>query len=117
MSAEALAMTREREMRGFGMMNNPLFTYMNPMFFMFHMGIPLYPQSLTPRDMLGNFVRKQKYGHGESWRDMARGLGQSMVGGTQRFFRPDLLYRQVYCGRCSRGGLRGRGCMCGTTLY
>ncbi len=116
-SAEALAMTREREMRGFGMMNNPLFTYMNPMFFMFHMGIPLYPQSLTPRDMLGNFVRKQKYGHGESWRDMVRGLGQSMVGGTQRFFRPDMLYRQVYCGKCGRGGIRGRRCICGTTMY
>ncbi len=116
-SAESLAIMREREMRGFGMMNNPLFTYISPVWFPFHMGIPVYPQTLTPRDLLGNFIRKQKYGHGESWRDMARGLGQSMASGTQMFFRPDLLYRQVYCGKCGRGGIRARKCACGTTLY
>ncbi|MBD3209934.1 hypothetical protein GF318_00980 [Candidatus Micrarchaeota archaeon] len=116
-SAEALALRRDQELRGFGAMQNPLMGWANPIAFMWHMPVPLYPTSLTPRDMVSNYVRRAKEGrrggYGQGLKSTARSLGR----GTSRLMQPHKLHMVVYCPRCSRAGVRGSRCSCGTVLY
>jgi len=116
-SAEALSLRRDQELRGFGAMQNPLYGWANPLAFIWHAPVPLFPQSLTPKDIIGNAVKKHKHGHGGSWEQSVSAAGTSVARGTKRFFQPHLIARQVYCPKCGRGGLRGATCQCGQTLY
>jgi hypothetical protein len=116
-SAEALALRRDQELRGFGVMQNPLYGWANPVAFMWHTPVPLFPQSASPKDLISNVVRKHKYGQGGSWRDSVQRAGQGIGKGTKKFFQPHLVARTVYCPRCSKSGIRGSSCPCGQALY
>ncbi len=116
-SAEALSLRRDQELRGFGAMQNPLYGWANPLAFLWHAPVPLFPQSLTPKDIIGNAVKKHKHGHGGSWEQSVANAGTGVARGTKRLLQPHLIARQVYCPKCGRGGLRGATCQCGQTLY
>jgi hypothetical protein len=116
--AEALAMRREQELRGFGVMQNPLFGWANPLAFIWHTPVPLFPQSASPKDIVSKMVAKHKHGGGGgSWAASVGNVGESLARGTKNLMRPDLISRQVWCPRCSRSGMRGARCSCGQTLY
>ncbi len=116
-SAEALAINREQQLRGFGVMQNPLYGWANPLAFVWHAPIPLMPSSATPKDIVANMMRKHKTGHGESWGDTMRSVGESVKKGAKDFVSPGMLHRVVYCPKCSRSGYRGSRCSCGQSLY
>lgn len=119
-SAEVLAMTRERELRGFGITQNPLFGWASPVGFAWHMPVPFYPQSATLKDITAGMVRRAKHpeaGGGGGWEAAVNRVGQSISTGTKKFFSPGALQRQCHCGRCGRSGMRGGTCVCGATLY
>ncbi len=117
-AGEALAMRREQELRGFGVMQNPLFGWANPLAFIWHTPVPLFPQSASPKDIVSNMVRKAKHGGGGgSWGASVSNVGESLARGTKKLMRPDQIGRQVWCPRCSRSGMRGARCSCGQTLY
>ncbi|MBN1169622.1 hypothetical protein JXA56_01225 [Candidatus Micrarchaeota archaeon] len=116
-SAEALAIRREEELRGFGIMQNPLYGWANPIAFLWHAPLPMMPSSLTPKDIVANAVRKHKYGQGGSWNDTMNQLGQNISKGTKDILSPHMLHRTVYCPSCGRSGYRGARCGCGKPLY
>lgn len=116
-SAEALALNREQQLRGFGVMQNPLFGWANPVAFLWHAPIPLMPSSATPKDIVANMIKKHKTGHGESWEDTIRGVSESVSRGAKDLASPHLLHRVAYCPKCSRSGYRGSRCSCGQPLY
>ncbi len=117
-AVEVLAMRREQELASFGMLNNPLYTFFNPLLFAYHMGVPGYPSTLSPKEMIYNFVNR--------WRnpDPSRkgGLEQSVNSLVQRggaalnrAVSPQMASRQRYC-RCGRSGQMGTMCACGLRL-
>ncbi|MBU0531958.1 hypothetical protein KKB44_00525 [Candidatus Micrarchaeota archaeon] len=116
-SAEALAMRRDQELRGFGAMQNPLFGWANPIAFLWHMPVPLYPTSLTPRDIVSNYVRRAKHGGGGSYADGLTGVANDLAKGTSKLVQPHRIHMVVYCPKCSRSGYRGSRCACGQVLY
>lgn len=118
-SGEALAMRREQELRGFNIITqNPLGTFLSPLGFMWHMGLPFVPSSISPKDMVTKMVRKYRHGErGASWEQKMSHVGESVANGAKKWMRPDLISRQVWCPRCSRSGIRGARCSCGQTLY
>jgi hypothetical protein len=116
-SAEALAIRRDQELRGFGAMQNPLMGWANPLAFVWHMPVPLYPTSATPRDIISSYVRRSKQGGGRSFGDSVSAMGQNISRGTKKMMQPHRMHMIVYCPRCSRSGFRGSRCVCGATLY
>jgi hypothetical protein len=116
-SAEALAIRRDQELRGFGVMQNPLYGWANPIAFMWHMPVPLYPTSATPRDIISKWVGRSKGYGGEGFSDSMRRVSESMGRGTKRFFQPHMVHRIVYCPRCYAANYRGSRCRCGQVQY
>lgn len=110
-SAEALAMRRDQELRGFGVLANSLFGWANPLGFIWHAPVPLMPQSLTPKEIVTKYVARSKHGYGgggfgDSMRSMAEGMGK----GVSRLVQPHKMSMVVYCPRCGTSNYRGSAC-------
>lgn len=116
-SAEALALRRDQELRGFGIMQNPIMGWANPLAFAYHMPVPVWPTGATPRDIISGYVRRSKEGRGGSFSDSLRGVAQGISSGTKRLMQPHKLSMTVYCQKCSKAGFRGSRCACGGILY
>lgn len=118
-SAEALAIRRDQEIRGFGVLQNSLFGWANPIAFLWHMPVPFAPSSLTPKDVVANWVRRSKHGggggnFGDGMRRMAEDMGQ----GASRFMQPHNIAKIGYCGKCGMSGYKGTACRaCKAPLY
>jgi hypothetical protein len=54
---EAHSIRRHQEMYMFGAMKNPVLGYSNPLAFLWHIPIPLWPQQFTPRDIVSNLMQ------------------------------------------------------------
>ncbi|MEW6748975.1 MAG: hypothetical protein AB1295_04680 [Candidatus Micrarchaeota archaeon] len=109
-SAEALAIKRDQEIRGFGIMQNSLFGWANPVAFLWHMPVPGFPQSLSPKEIVARRVARAKQGHGQSFGDAMRGMAESMGNGASRFFQPNKMSMVVYCPKCGMSNYRGSIC-------
>jgi len=109
-SAEALAIKRQQELMGFGVLQNPLYTWFNPLFFAYHMGVPGFPESMSPKELLTSYVNKHRKGGGggnivESFKDSMNRTGQAMG----RAFTPWKASMVKYC-RCGTPGYTGGSC-------
>lgn len=109
-SAEALAIRRDQELRGFGVLQNSLFGWANPVAFLWHMPMPIFPQSLTPKDIVSKYVSRSKYGHGEGFGAGVRRVAEDLARGTSRIMQPHRISMIVYCPRCGMSNYRGSVC-------
>ncbi|HSB46634.1 MAG TPA: hypothetical protein VLD37_01370 [Candidatus Bilamarchaeum sp.] len=118
-SAEALAIRRDQEIRGFGVLQNSLFGWANPVSFLWHMPVPGMPSSLTPKDIVANWVRRSKHGGGGgTFGDGVKRMAEDAAQGTSRFMQPHRISMIVYCPRCGTSGYRGSACKaCRAPLY
>ena len=117
-SAESLAIRRDQELRGFGILQNSLFGWANPVAFLWHMPLPGVPQSATPKDMVAKYVARHKFGQGGTFGDSMRRVGESISQGATRLTQPQNTHRVVWCPRCSTSGYRGSTCKnCRQALY
>ncbi|MDD5171913.1 MAG: hypothetical protein PHF60_02645 [Candidatus ainarchaeum sp.] len=109
-SAEALAIRRDQELRSFGVLQNSLFGWANPVGFIWHMPVPGFPSSLTPRDMATNYMQKSKTGHGRSFSDGIRRMAEGISQGASRMAQPGRMAMIVYCPKCGTPNYRGSSC-------
>jgi hypothetical protein len=118
-SAEALAIRRDQEIRGFGVLQNSLFGWANPVAFLWHMPVPGMPSSLTPKDVVANWVRRSKHGGGGgNFGDGVKRMAEDAAQGTSRFMQPHKISMIVYCAKCGCSGYRGSACKaCKAPLY
>ena len=63
-AAEAKAMRAEEELRGFGMLQNPLYSWFNPALFIWHSGLGFIPflPSLSPHELLQSYAQRKQRG-------------------------------------------------------
>jgi len=116
-SSEALAIKRQQELMGFGVTQNSLYTWFNPVLFAYHMGIPGFPESLSPKELLTSFVNKYRKGGGggnleSSMKDFMNRTGQAMG----RAFTPWKASMVKYCKCGSPGYSPGMCKKCGSRL-
>jgi hypothetical protein len=117
-SAEALAIRRDQEIRGFGVLQNSLFGWANPVAFLWHMPVPGMPSSLTPKDVVAKWVARSKHGHGGTFGDGVKRMAQDAAQGASRFVQPHKISMIVYCAKCGCSGYRGSACKaCKAPLY
>ncbi|NYZ73682.1 hypothetical protein H0O00_00910 [Candidatus Micrarchaeota archaeon] len=109
-SAEALSIRRTQELQSFGILQNALFGWANPVGFVWHMPIPGYPSGATPRDLASNYMQKAKTGHGRSFMDGIRSMAEGIGQGASRMAQPHKLAMVVYCPRCGTPNYRGSTC-------
>jgi hypothetical protein len=109
-SAEALALRRDQELRAFGMMANPIIGWANPISFLWHMPVPLFPQSLTPKEIAAKYVARSKHGYGESFGAGMKKMAEDMTQSAAKFFQPHKIVNIVYCPKCGMSNVRGSAC-------
>ncbi|MFN7991070.1 MAG: hypothetical protein U0R44_02825, partial [Candidatus Micrarchaeia archaeon] len=109
-SAEALAIRRDQEMRGFGVLQNSLFGWANPIAFLWHMPVPFTPQSLTPKDIVAKWVGRSKHGYGGNFGDGVRRMAEDLSQGTSKLVQPHKISMIVYCPKCGMSNYRGSRC-------
>lgn len=116
-SAEALAMKYEQESQRFGIMQNPVYGWFNPVLFAWHLPLPFWPSSMTFRDAATRYAARRKYGHEEPWSARVAQAAEDLASGIYRAATPWKGSMVVYCPKCGRSGYRGSMCICGTPLY
>jgi len=116
-AAEALALTRERELRHLGVAANPLYGWANPFAFLWHMPVAFVPSSITPKEIVSKWMLRAKGGQPASFTDSMRSFAERSTTGMKQFFQPDLRMRISQCGKCGRSNPRGAKCQCGSYMY
>jgi hypothetical protein len=112
----ALAMRREHELRGFGVLQNTIYGWFSPPLFLWH--LPLYPQ-ISPKELVTGIAQRIRFGGvrgnvGQMFKDMA----ERAYYATNRGITSWRSWRVVYCPVCQTAGYRGSVCRnCKTVLY
>ncbi len=72
-AGEAKAIRAEEELRGFGMLHNPLYAWFNPALFLWHSGFGLIPflPDYSPKEIIFNIREKRMKGEKFSIKEMA----------------------------------------------
>ncbi len=117
-SAEALGIRRSQELMAYGMWQNSLYGWANPLTFIYHLPLPFIPPSLSPKDIATNAVRKAKMKEpGRSWAagvgDMFRDAGQASL----RYMQPWKGAMVAFCPVCHKPNYKGSRCNCGGRVY
>jgi hypothetical protein len=118
-AAEQLAIRREQEMAQDGLLsNNTLGTWVNPLFFAYHMGVPGYPQALSPKVLLNKAVNRWRRGYSEgNIRDTVNDYTRRAANAMNRAIRPWKGSLHRYCRRCQTPGYTTTMCKsCGTLM-
>jgi hypothetical protein len=100
-SAEALAIRRQQELMGFGITQNTLYSWSNPLLFAWHMGVPGFPQSLSPKELMSTAVNRWRRGYSSgNLADGMKGYMKRAGGAMNRAFNPSMgsLHRWCHCG-------------------
>jgi hypothetical protein len=117
-SAEALAIRRQQELISFGVWQNSLYGWANPLAFAYHMPLPLVPPSMSPKEIATSAMRRAKMKDpgrrgsaavGDTFRD----AGQA----TLRFMQPWKGASVAFCPVCHKPGYKGARCSCGGRIY
>ena len=109
-SAEALSIRRTQELQSFGVLQNSLFGWANPVGFIWHMPVPGFPSGATPRDLASNYMQKAKTGQGRSFSDGLKRMAESVGQGASRIAQPHKMAMVVYCPKCGTPNYRGSTC-------
>ncbi|MFH0737692.1 MAG: hypothetical protein V1827_03325 [Candidatus Micrarchaeota archaeon] len=109
-SAEALAIRRDQELRGFGMMANPLWGWANPLMFAWHAPVPFMPSWLTPKEQVAKWKTRSIQGGGGSFGDSIQHLGERLGRGVSNAMQPHKISMVVYCPKCGMSNYRGSHC-------
>lgn len=115
-AAEALALRREHELRGFGMLQNPIYGWFNPALFIWHN--PILPQ-LSPKELVAGAAQRIRQGgvRGQ-WAQMFRDYSERGWQSLKRGMMSWMTDRIVYCPICQTAGYRGQVCKrCHHLLY
>jgi len=116
-SAEALGIRMDQEARGFGVSQNPIYGFFNPLLFAWHLPIPGVPTSMSMRDKVTNWAAKRKYGYGQSFSSKVSETAKDLADGAWRAATPWKGNSVVACPKCGRFSHRGTVCRCGHELY
>jgi|GEM_PF-1234816 len=117
-AAEALAMKYDQEIRGFGVLQNAVYGWFNPLLFAWHTPLPLWPTSWTIRDVATRFAARRHGYEQEPWSARVEQLAADLGAAAYRAATPWKGTSVVYCPKCGRPGYRGTVCRsCSTTLY
>ena len=116
-SAEALGIRMDQEARGFGVSQNPIYGFFNPLLFAWHLPIPGVPASMSMRDKVTNWAAKRKYGYGQSFGSRVSETAKDLADGAWRAATPWKGNSVVACPKCGKFTYRGTVCRCGHELY
>ncbi|MBI5227713.1 hypothetical protein HY988_03950 [Candidatus Micrarchaeota archaeon] len=105
--AEALAIRRNQELYSFGILQNSMWGWANPLAFVWHVPPPGFPPSITPKDIITKFVGWAK--HGQPFFG-GGGFFKSAAFNVTTFMQPHKLSMVVYCPMCSTPNYRGSRC-------
>ena len=115
-SAEALGVRREQELRQFGMMQNSIYGFFNPLLFAWH--LPIAPPSWSPKEIVQRQARKAKYGGGRKWTANVDDMYKSTKESVARAAQPWKGHMVSYCRKCGASGYKGSACTkCGKPIY
>jgi len=116
-SAETLALKRQQELMGYGITQNTLYSWANPLLFAWHMGIPGYPQSLSPKELISGAVNRWRRGYSEgNMLDSVKGQLKRAGLAMNRAFTPYKGSLHRWC-RCGVPGIGPGVCkMCGNRI-
>ncbi len=112
-SAEALCIRRDQELQSFGLMQNTLFGWANPLGFLWHMPVPLVPQSWSPRDLTTKFMHKMRNPHQGGSEGFGAKVARVWDDRQNIYSRLKTMHRldQVtYCAKCGTANFRGARC-------
>jgi hypothetical protein len=115
-SAEALAIKRQQELMGFGISQNPLYSWFNPVLFAYHMGIPGYPTALSPKELINSAVNTYRRGGAGNLAQSVKSSVRNMGDALNRAFHPGKASMTKYC-RCGKPGFSPGTCgSCGSPI-
>ncbi len=107
-AAEALALRREHELRGFGVLQNPIYGWFAPPLFLWHM--PFLPQ-ISPKELLTGAAQRARFGGIRgNFSQMAKDMGERFYYATNRGIQSWKSWKVSYCPNCQTPGYRGTVC-------
>jgi hypothetical protein len=109
-SAEALAMREDQQMRGFGAAQNPIAGWAYPVLFLWHMPLPGFPTQWSLRDITTSWANRIRYGSGESWGTSAAKFAREKKEDIYRFVTPWNEDNNVFCKKCGHSGPKNGYC-------
>jgi hypothetical protein len=109
-SAEELAIKRRQELASYGILTNPLFGWATPLGFLYHIPFPVFPQSLTPRDILARQLERARGGQSQGVLGSIQEMGRGAYEGTVRLLQPHMVAKITYCAYCKTSNYRGTEC-------
>lgn len=117
-AAEALGIRRQQELMHFGVWQNALYGWANPLAFAYHMPLPFYPPSLSPKEIATSVARRAKMKDpGRKWGAAVGDMFRSSADASLRFMQPWKGASVAYCPKCHKGGYKGSKCSCGGMIY
>jgi len=115
-AAEALAVRREQELRQFGVFQNSIYGFANPLLFAWH--LPIAPPSWSPKEIIQKQARKAKYGGGRKWTANVQDMLHTAKNDVTRAAQPWKGNMVGYCRKCGSPGYKGAPCSkCGKPIY
>lgn len=106
-SAEALAMRRNQELYSFGIMQNQMFSMLNPLMPLWH-GFPMGGPS--PKDIVSGYLARSKTGGSVSFTQKLQATMENIGRSVTRAVQPHMLAHTTYCPRCGTSNYRGSTC-------
>lgn len=107
-SAEALALRREHELRGFGILQNPIYGWFAPPLFLWHM--PFLPQ-LSPKELVTGAIQRVRFGGSKAqFGQTIKDMGEKMYYAANRGVQSWKSWKVAYCPNCQTAGYHGSAC-------
>lgn len=116
-SAEALSIRMDQEARGFGVAQNPIYKFFNPIGFAWHASVIPGVTSWSLRDTVTRWAERRKYGGGMPLTARLKETSKDLAEGSWRAMTPWKGASVVACPRCGKFTHRGSVCRCGNQLY
>ncbi len=117
-AAEALGIRRQQELMHFGVWQNSLYGWANPLTFAYHLPLPFIPPSMSPKEIATGAMRRAKEKDpGRKWTAAVGDMFRSSGNATLRFMQPWKGSMVAFCPRCHKPSYKGSKCSCGGMIY